>query len=370
MDTKLRQSEKGVSQMKKNSCLNIMKRVYQQDLKLQFNSTFLYCYETMNTLIISGYFVSHPLQKHICAHYLWSKDNIIASYHEPIEDNTYCVNITRINTAIYKKLQEHSIAFLLRPNDTDAQEEAEEFKTFIDEIYFYSKRKTEMACVPTLQKYLMKTNLESYPLTECINELKMMQMLSDSNIDSYIKKFCDLDKLAYIGKIWFDDKGLYQKEKTVLRELMGDKITESEHKQAMNDLEKFTKERQKEEKNKIVADIKESIPKPSNVKKAKERLKETEEDTQKKEKPKYTEEQRKVLKTILILIHKKSLPATAIYTTYNENVKDTLNYFLEHTDSMKVEEIQKYLIKDYTYQALIGYIRDTTDIDLSRVIAE
>ena len=352
--------------MKKNSILSIMKNVYQQDLKLEYDSTFLYCYETMNTLIVSGFFVTHPLQKHICAHYLWSKDNIMGSYPESLTDNVYNVNISRINATIFEKLENHSIAFLLRPHDSTAKEEAEEFKKFIDTIYFQARKKKDMICIPTLQKYLMKTNLESYPLTECINELKMMQILSEKNIESYIKELCDLDKLAYIGRIWYDDKNMYPKENTVLRELMGAKITTKEHQQAMKDLQRFTKEQKAKEHKEVVDGIKESIPKPSNYKKAIERNKEPEPEVKK---PKYTEPQRVMMKQILTMIRHKISPITAIYKSYDSDTKNMLNYYLENVGvTMTEEQVNEYIKKDFSYEALIEYIKETTDIDLKKVM--
>lgn len=356
-----------------------MKQVYQSNLKMQYDPTFLYCYETMHTLIVSGFFVSHPLQKHICEHYLWSKDNILATYPEPVSDNTYKVNITRINGAIFDKLQQHSIAFLLNPNESYAKEEAEEFKDFIDEIYFFYKRKTELVCVNTFQKYLLKTNLNSYDLRECISELNMMQMFSDKNIDAFIQKFCDLDKIAYIGTILENKNNMYSKELTVIRKLMGDKLDSNENKKLMKDLERFTKERQKEEKEKVKANIQECIPKPSNIKKVKERLENIESVTKKEihsveDTEKYiqsTAEQQKMLRDLVTLVNRKSLPQTVVYKEYSKDVKGTLDLFYNQIGkSMPIKEVQQYLIRDYSYRVFIDYLKETTGFDIEKGCGE
>ena len=358
--------------MKANSSLSIMKRVYLSNLKLQYNPTFLYCYETMHTLIVSGFFVSHPLQKHICEHYLWNKDDILATYPEPVTENTYKVNMTRINAAISEKLQGHNIAFLLNPNDSSTQEEAEEFKEFIDQIYFLYKSKIEMVCINTFQKYLKKPNLNSYDLRECINELNMMQMFSDKNIDAFIQKFADLDKIAYIGTVLDNKDNMYDKELIIVRKLMGDSLNDKEHKEAMKDLQRFTKERQSAEKEKIKENITNSIPKPSNIKKAKEKIEievkpeiNSVEDT-----PRYKEgtaEQQKMLRDLVTLINRKSYPKTLVYQEYDKDVKETLDLFYNQIGkSMTVKEVQQYLLRDYSYKCFIEYLKEKTEFDIEK----
>lgn len=145
---------------------------------------------------------------------------------------------------------------------------------------------------------------------------------------------------------------------------MGDYISEKE----MKELQKFTKERQKEDTEMIKNKIKESIPSKKNIEKAKE-IVEPEinciEDT-----PRYkegTKEQKRFLRDLCTLVTKGYVAKTKVYDTYTKDVKETLELFYTQIGkAMPVKEVQTYLLRDYHYRVFIEYLKETTGFNIER----